>query len=331
MTEVRLMVVGVGGMGRHHIGNTLEVEDARITALVDPSIGSLAAAKERFPALAEIPSFENITDALNSHLADGAIIVTPHSQHFEHGMACLNAGLHVMMEKPLVAGSEQARRIIAQAQRVGRHLAVGYQRHTEGTYLYVRQLVQSGALGDIQFVTAYLAQSWLQITRGTWRQNPELSAGGQLNDSGSHMVDAVLWITGLEPEEVWASIDNCGTQVDINSAITVRFRGGALGTFNIVGNSTVGWWDELTIHGSKGTALFRNGKLLLALGSGPGSVPAEVPVSELPPGSNPAKNFVDLIQGRVAHPAAPAEYGLRVAKFTEAAWKSASLRQPVRL
>lgn len=328
MAKVRFLMIGVGGMGRAHIENILKVEDAEIVGLVDPSEASIAATKSKFPQLANVAVFSDCESALQSVSADAAVIVTPHSQHFEHGMACLKAGLHVLMEKPFVAGSENAKEIIACAEQVGKHLAVGYQRHTQGPYMYLRDLVQSGGLGQIQFITAYQAQAWLEGCRGTWRQTLALSCGGQLNDSGSHLLDVVLWVTGLEPEEVRACIDNRGTEVDIDSALTVRFQGGAIGTFNIVGSATVDWWEDVSIHGTEGCALYRNGKLMVSKGFRAPFV--EVTDAELPASSNPDQNFVDLIQGRIQAPAAPPVCGYRVARLTEAAWQSAEQGESIR-
>lgn len=329
MDKVRFLMIGVGGMGRAHIKNILQLNNAEIVGLVDPADVSIRAAKEAFPELEDVAVFHDYREALQSVAADAAVIVTPHSQHFEHGMACLDAGLHVLMEKPFVSGSDNARNIIAHAEKLGKHLAVGYQRHTQGVYMYLHDLVHRGDLGDIQFVTAYQAQAWLEGCRGTWRQDPALSCGGQLNDSGSHLLDVVLWITGLEPEEVHASIDNCGTQVDIDSALTVRFRGGGICTFNVVGSATINWWEDVSIHGTKGSALYRNGTLMVSRGLR-GEF-TDIAESDLPSSSNPDANFVDLIQGRVHQAAAPAECGYQVARLTEAAWRSAATGETIKL
>lgn len=298
MAKVRFLMMGVGGMGRVHIDNVLNVEDAEIVALVDPSEASIAAARAKSDRLANVPAFSDYKEALKSVEADAAVIVTPHSQHFEQGMACLDAGLHVLMEKPFVAGSENAKKLIAFAEEKQKHLVVGYQRHTQGQYMYLRNLIQSGELGDIYFITAYQAQGWLEGCRGTWRQNPELSCGGQLNDSGSHLLDVILWMTDFQPEVVSAYIDNRGTQVDIDSALTVRFEGGTICTFNVVGSANIGWWEDVSINGSKGTALYRNGSLMVSKG-GRHQPLVEVPESDLPESSTPDQNFVDLILGRV--------------------------------
>jgi predicted dehydrogenase len=239
----------------------------------------------------------------------------------------LDAGLHVLLEKPFVAGSQNAKTIIDHARSLGKHLAVAYQRHLQGPYVYLRDLIQSGELGDIQFITAYQAQAWQKATAGTWRQDPVLSCGGQLNDSGSHLLDVVLWMTGLQPKSITAHIDNRGSRVDINSTLIVTFDNDAVATFNIVGSASIGWWEDVSIHGTKGTALYRNGQLFVAR-AGEGN-PSLIPEDQFPLSSNPDADFADLILERVSEPAAPASCGFNVVRLTEAAWKSAESGQTV--
>lgn len=333
MDAVRMLVVGVGDMGQEHIRQLTDVHDVSIVGLVDPSRASIAAARLRFPALAEVPSFDECGEAFGAVQADAAVIVSPHSFHLEHGLACLEAGLHVLMEKPFVAGSANAARLIVRAKATGRHLAVSYQRHLEGPYVYLHDLVQSGALGRISVISAYQAQGWLTGTAGTWRQDPALACGGQLNDSGSHLLDVVLWITGLQPLDVSATIDNRGTPVDIDTALTVRLEGGALANFVVVGSArgstTHDVWEDISIHGDNGTALYRVGTLLVARDGSRELV--EVPKDQMRPDRDPDRDFVDLIQGRVTQAAAPASCGLAVARLTEAASQSAQLGRTVTL
>lgn len=316
-------------MGQHHIMQLLRRPEVEIAGIVDTASASIAKARERFPELAETPAFDDYRAALAEVKADAVVIVTPHSQHFEQGIACLDAGLHVLMEKPFVHGSDNAEKLIAHAESVGKHLAVSYQRHLQAPYAYLHDLVHGGALGNIRYVAAYQAQAWLKGTTGTWRQDPELSCGGQLNDSGSHLLDIVLWITGLEPREVMAFIDNRGAAVDVDSSLSIRFEGGAIASFNIVGSASINWWEDVSIHGDKGTALFRNGSLHVAREGE--RAPTPVAPEDLPTASDPDSNFVDLVLRNVDAAAAPAACGLLVSKVTEAAWRSAETGQPVRL
>lgn len=321
MDKVRFIMIGLGGMGRVHVQHVLNLPNAEIVALADSSPASLQATVQRFPDLANVAQFSDYQAALDAVEADAAIIVTPHSQHFQQSIDCLDAGLNVLLEKPFIAGSGPAQAVIDHAEQRNRRIAVSYQRHTQPEFMYLRQLVQSGALGDITFVTAYLAQSWLQGTKGTWRQDPALSCGGQLNDSGSHVLDVLLWVSGLVPAEITAYIENRGSAVDIDSALSIRFVGGAVGTVNIVGSSALGWWEDFTLHGTTGTALYRNGQLSIQRS---GEDPVLVNQDDLPAGSNPAADFVDVLLGKKAEAAAPASSGYAVSRLTEAAWRSAA-------
>ena len=204
---------------------------------------------------------------------------------------------------------------------------VSYQRHLEPVYRFVRNQVRAGDLGEIQFISALQDQGWYRAQQGQWRQDPALSGGGQLNDSGSHLLDVVLWMTGLAVEEVQAWMENFDTEVDVNSAMTLRFRGGALGNLSVVGNApTGGIWEDITIWGSKAAVYIRNGRLTYKrAGHGDAWEP-----SGLPGAGSPDRNFFDAILGR-DEVQVPPECGLRVIELTEAAWESARTGAPVKV
>jgi predicted dehydrogenase len=191
--------------------------------------------------------------------------------------------------------------------------------------MYIREQIQSGALGNLQYIAALQSQGWLRGTKGTWRQSLALSGGGQLNDSGSHLVDILLWTTGLTAESVFAFSQNYDTEVDIDSALSLRFTNGAQGTISIIGDSPM-WWEEFTVWGSGGVLLYRNGKIMQrAFGA-----TEMTEVTALPPDSTPDRNWVDAILGRDTV-RVPPECGLRTIELTEAAWRSAKLGRPVRV
>jgi predicted dehydrogenase len=320
MDKVKLIVIGLGGVSKKHIKDIIAHEEAEIAAIVDPFMEAVQKTRQSFPQLSEVPHYADCKQALAEGKADGALILTPHHLHYEQGMACLEAGLHVLMEKPFVHGIENGFSIIRYARSQGKHLAIAYQRHLQGPFMYIRNLIRNQELGQLRYVCAYQSQRWLDSTKGKWRQDIQLSKGGQLNDSGSHLLDVVLWTTGLVPEEVSARIDNRETQVDIDSAVTVRFQGGAMGTFNVVGSSSAGMYEDITFHGDKGAAFYRNGQLLVCREGE--AKPQAVSPDQFPESSTPVRNFVDLILGRAEEPAAPAECGLLINKLTEAAWES---------
>jgi len=323
MGKIRVGIIGVGGISYGHIRNFLASPDAEIVALVDIDPKRLTTAVEKVPELAGVPTFSDYKDMLKAGGLDAVEISTPHTLHFEMIMNSLDAGLHVLCEKPMVCTTPDAKKVMAKAEETGKVLMISYQRHFQPQYRYIKQLCDSGELGEITYIAALQCQGWKKGVAGTWRQIPELSGGGQLNDSGSHLLDMVLWLSGLTAKSVHAYIDNRETPVDINSAVAVSFTNGAQGTISVVGESTCGWHEDFTIWGTKGTVFYRNGRLTQCSETGEMTEP-----TDLPPGGNHDQGFCDVILGREKNWVPPI-CGLRVIELTEAAWKSGEAGVPV--
>lgn len=327
MAKIRMGFIGCGGNASSHVQRCLDIPEVEIVGLCDTSEQSVKRCRERNPGVADLPVFREYRDLLNQVEMDAVQISTPHTFHFDQIMDSLDKGLHVLTEKPMVCTVGHAEQVIKKSREVGTVMMVAYQRHLMPHFRYVRNQVMAGELGEIQFVSALQDQGWYRGTAGTWRQELALSGGGQLNDSGSHLLDIILWMTGLEVEAVQAYMENFDSEVDINSALSVRFRNGAMGNISIVGNSPVrGMWEDITIWGSKAVVYMRQGKVSIKVA---GSTDTYEP-SGLPGASSPDRNFVDAILGR-DEVQVPPICGLRVIELTEAAWKSGEKGRPVKV
>jgi len=324
--KVRIGFIGAGGIAVGHAMRLHETGMAEVVALSDPSEDSVARMKERRPELGAAPVYADYREMLEKADLDAVQIHSPHCYHAQQIVDALDAGLHVLCEKPMTSTVADARRVIAKRDETGKILVVSYQRHYEGTYRYIRELAQGGQLGRLQMVALILSQEWLNATRGKWRQSMELSCGGQLNDSGSHLVDMMLWTTGLQPDRVFAEINYFGAEVDIDSAITARFAGGALGNVTIMGGSPTPFWEFFGVWGSEGAVIYDRINGLQVLREGKDTVRPELP----PSSGDPDSNYVRAILG-LEEPGVPAECGLRVSEFTEAAWRSEKAGLPVRV
>ncbi len=321
--KIRIGFIGAGGIARSHMRRLREIPEAEVVAFAEPSEGAMARMAAEFPEIADRPVYADYREMLAQVPMEAVEIHTPHTLHFQQVMDALAADKAVLVEKPMVCTAERARRLIEAAQ--GKILMISYQRHFQGPYVYIRQRIQEGSLGEIQYIAALQSQNWYNGTKGKWRQVKALSGGGQLNDSGSHLVDILLWTTGLQAERVYAEINFYDSEVDIDSALTLRFTNGARGTISVVGNSPM-WWEEFTVWGSKGAILYRNGEIMER-----SFEDSEMRRPEaLPPDSTPDRNFIDAILGR-DEVRVPPECGLRVIELTEAAWRSAELERPVRV
>ena len=313
--KVRIAFIGSGGIMNWHV-DRLKGTPSEIVALADTSKQSIANIKAKQPQLKDVPEFESWEEMLKEVELDAIEIGSPHTVHYEQICASLDKGLHVLCEKPMTCTSKDARDVIARSKKARKIVAVSYQRHYEGGYRFLKSLVDSGKLGKIEYVAAFQAQEWLKATKGSWRQTKALSGGGQLNDSGSHLMDMLMWTTGLQADEVSARMEFFGTEVDINSALNVKFTNGALGTVSVIGNAPQ-WHEDFTIYGSEGAVYNRSGKITYQVGMGE-------PVLDVVSTRNwmdPDKNFVGAILGNCEN-GCPPEIGLRVIEITEAAWRS---------
>jgi len=329
--RIRLAIIGCGGNMSGHVKRLVEqhADEVEIVALVDPSNASIDRLVERNAAVAAVPRFESHREMLERVQPDAVEISTPHTLHFQHIMDSLDAGAHVLTEKPMVCEVEQAAQVIKRSRELGKVLIVSYQRHFQPLFRYIKQQIDAGELGEIQYITGLQNQNWYNGTKGKWRSVLALSGGGQLNDSGSHLLDILLYTTGLAVQHVHCFQEDFAGEVDINTAIALRFTNGAMGTLSIIGHAPGGMWEDITIYGSKGSVCYRQ--------SGVRGEPHRfqqrwfdrqdvVTDPELPAGSDPDTNFIDAIKGR-ADVQSPPICGLRVIELTEAAWRSARTGQ----
>ncbi len=318
MSQVRLGFIGSGGMARHHM-NVLHqrVPYATIVAIAEPSEDQRRATLERFPHLQGVAFYNDHREMLEKEQLDGVLIISPHTLHFPQAMDALDKGLHVMIEKPMVCTLEHARTLVRRFRETGKIGLVAYQRHYIPIYRYVYEGIRRGEIGEPHFVQAINLQNWMHSNAGTWRQDPALSGGGQLNDTGSHLVDFLLWVIDAPATKVSAYIQYFDRQVDINSALAFEYANGTIGNLSIIGSTTVGWHEEITIVGSEGTYLIRHDRLEFCDAHG-----NRYPVENLPEGNTPVENFVQAILGNQEVQSRP-EDALKVIAFTESAWESA--------
>jgi predicted dehydrogenase len=317
MDRVRLGIVGCGGFARWHMTNLSQITEVDIVAMADPDPSQIERSVRHHAPLADAAKFSDMNSMIEAGGLDAVLLVTPHTQHLSQIQAGFAAGLHVAVEKPLCPTVDECLSAIAARNMSGKIGFLSYQRHTSAEYRLIRDRILAGEIGEIQYASVFLCQEWNRFTVGSWRQDPALSGGGMLLDSGSHMLDALLWCTGLEPETVSGVTDNRGTPVEINSAATIKFKNGAMGTITVCGDAHA-WREEFTIWGSKGTILLRDGQISFVSENG-----SRMRVEEARGGSTPDQNFINAILGR-EEVYSPFEAGLAVTRLTEAVYRSAS-------
>lgn len=322
---VRLVMVGCGGMARHHVRQILQQQKTtRIAMLCEPSPSAYQAMAELFveaglPAPPNEPDLDRLL-ARHADELDAAFIITPHALHHAQARACMEAGLDVLLEKPMVMSDEEALDLIATRDRTGRLLVVAFNGSLSPRLRKAVALLRAGDLGELLNVSATVWQNWREITADTWRQRPALSGGGFLFDTGAHMLNTVADLAGEDFAEVAAWLDDRGAAVDITGVVIARLVSGALVTLNACGETAPSCASDVRVFCTRG--ILQTGvwgeRLLIQRADQDRLRPVRAAAS-----LGSWEQFVRVRSGRMANPSPP-ENGLRMARLWDAIRASAS-------
>ena len=159
---------------------------------------------ERYPEARVLPDAEALLAAADDH--DLAVVASPNRFHVPHGLAALEAGLHVVVDKPVAATAADARRLAAAARERSLVAAAFHNRRWDGDALTVRRLLDEDALGPVLRFESRFERWRPEVDTSRWRERAEPEdAGGVLFDLGSHLIDQALWLLG-RPGRVYAEI-----------------------------------------------------------------------------------------------------------------------------
>ncbi|GAA1672828.1 Gfo/Idh/MocA family oxidoreductase [Glycomyces endophyticus] len=267
---LRLAVVGCGVIGRLHAEVAAHSPDLEVVALVDPHAPGAAAVAERLTGLGA-PEPRTYGD-LAAALADGGIdvvaVCTLSGTHAALALEALEAGVHVVVEKPLDVAMGPARRLReAAAARPGQVVAVISQHRHDPASLAVHRALEAGRLGTVTSAVAnvdwFRTQAYYDSAewRGTWA----LDGGGALMNQGVHTLDLLLWFLG-EPVEVTAHTARLGherIEVEDVAVAILRFANGALATLHATTTAYPDLGVRLQVHGTDGSAVIAADELTL--------------------------------------------------------------------
>lgn len=323
-----VVVIGLGHLGTISARKVGALDDVAIVGGADPN----EAARDQFETAVDVPTYADRDVLLAETDADAALINTPHTLHAADARACLEAGLHTHLEKPFVETIAEGIELVELADERDLTLAVGYQRRLSPRFEELRRIVESGRIGELHAATGYLEQQWVGVASDTWRMDPGLSGGGQLSDSGSHLLDALCYVTGADPTSVVATIDDRGHEVDVNASLSAtletdseRVTASLLVTGE--GTTTPKTGDFLQLWGTEGSVAVNRGEISVVEGQ------TEYTTTKEDPGfveftGMKLEHFVDAVRGGTTLRTS-ARNALRTVALTEAAYESASTGQRV--
>jgi predicted dehydrogenase len=291
---------------------------------------------------------------------DGVVVSSPHDLHSEHAVAALEAGAHVLVEKPMTLTLAEASAIGQAARAADRAVAVAYGWNWSRMTDWAKEALDHGRLGRITSVTGYMSSCLTDLFSGrsgygvldvggfpveaetaTWARAD--AGGGYLYGQLSHLLGLGLWLVPNEPEDVFARVHLLENGVDMDIQVSVGLADGVVGSFSGQGHEPWGRPHafDLRIAGENGVLMLDFDRVQAQVLLESDKERAEWRTVEPDPPAaardteytcdGPAQFLVDTCLGLQTLNRAPLDVGVRTVAIMEAAWQSAHTRRPVRV
>lgn len=345
MSQVKVGVIGLG-MGRNHVARYQTHPEAEVVAVADVDSLRLNEIADQYGVPKRYASGEEM---LHKEKLDVVSVATPNKLHAPLTIAALEAGCHVLCEKPMAMNAAEAREMLATAHRTGRRLMINFSYRFSEESQALKKQVDSGALGDIYFARTVWHRRRGFPGFGGWFCHKALSGGGPLLDLGVHRLDLALWLMGY-PRPSWvlgstynhlgralAAERGCEYDVEDLAVAMIRLENGAtveveaswgahIREKELMETRLLGTRGGLVQHNVDETYKFEAEMYLDQNGS---QFDVRLHPAARPPAS-PMYHFIDAIVKGTPH-IATGEEGVRVMEILDAIYQSAELGEPVRV
>ena len=236
--KAAIAVVGAGLIGRTHVD--VVARAAQLSAVIDPAPEAEAVARA-----AGAPWFASLETFLATERPDGIILATPNQMHVDQGLACVDAGIPMLIEKPIANDVASAEKLVAAAEAGGVPILVGHHRRHNPLVAAAKALIDEGRLGEVVSATG---QFWLykpdDYFAPDWRRAP---GAGPVFINLIHDIDLMRHFCGdVVFVQAMESRASRGFDVEDTMAVLLRFANGALGTVSVSDTVVAPWSWEFT-------------------------------------------------------------------------------------
>jgi predicted dehydrogenase len=332
--RLRVGIVGCGYQGGILAQTVVRGDAWHIVACADPD----QAAAARVAAIAGGAAvFASAEELLQCTDVDAIFVATSHDALYECSLAAIQAGKHVLAEKPIGVDEREAAQLEEAVARSNVCYMSGYSFRYFAAWQKVRELLQAGAVGEIQAITGAIGVGPMS---GGWKASLN-TGGGPLLYVGSHLVDQILWYAADDPVEVFADIRyRADTRADETATFQIRFARGAVAQGMVTQTAHAGFFSNLNIYGRQGRISLRGAGFAYEVDVASGALAAySQPTSIQLPQLEDLRilmhlpqlaEFAQAIRER-RQPSCTVTDGRRVLKVLDAFFKSERAGGPVRL
>jgi predicted dehydrogenase len=249
---VRFGIIGLGLIYRiAHVLAFQEPEKARAVAVCDLDEGLVAAQAQALGAR----GYHSYSDLLADPDVEAVDIILPHNLHFAVAKAALEAGKHVVIEKPMTVASQDSLALITLAQRLGLRFTVAENTRFIPAYAEVKRLIQAGVIGEPTLVRTLISGSEIErlTDSSLWKGRKDGSCGGVIIDGGAHSFYLLKWLIG-EVASLQALAGKLVPESEVEdwAVVTGRFTTGGLFSVEFTFTSGGPWNERLEVHGREG-------------------------------------------------------------------------------
>lgn len=251
MRTVNFGIITTGKVARLQARSFADVPGARLVAVQ----GRDRPKREAFAADFGIQACATIGDLARAGV-EAVIVSSPHPVHREQAVEALDAGLHVLVEKPMALSSADCDAMIEAAARNGRSLGVISQRRWFPAVRRVKEAITAGKLGDtiLADVVMFGWRDEAYYRSDPWRGSWSGEGGGVLVNQAPHQLDLLLWLMGpvAEVQAYWANLNHPFIEVEDTAVASLRFESGALGSILVSNSQKPGIHAKVHVHGRNG-------------------------------------------------------------------------------
>ena len=262
MAKVRVAVMGAGAIAqRRHLPEYKSNPDAEIAGVYDAN----AIRAAQLALLYDCKAYSSFEEMLADETVDAVSVCSPNVTHADVTIRALNAGKHVLCEKPMAQTLEETRAMLEAAERSGKTLMLGHNQRMIRAHIKARQLLQSGAIGKLLFFQCNFKhpgpESWsIENNSNTWFFKRDQASFGVMGDLGAHKIDLIRFLTGEEITSVFATVMTLdkryadGTPIDLedNAICEFKMTGGLPGIMHFSWTNYGQEDNSTVVYGSEG-------------------------------------------------------------------------------
>lgn len=253
--QLKTALVGIGKVTDMHARALAKLKESAFTAVCSRNREKA----EAFAGKYHIRAYTDVAEMVSREHIDVVVICTPHPNHREPTIAALEAGAHVLIEKPLASSLEDCDAMIEASRRCGKQIGVVCQRRWYRPAMRVKEAIDAGKIGEPVFGTVnmlgwrdeayYASDPW----RGTWKGE----GGGVLVNQAPHQLDMLQWFMG-EIDECyghWANLNHPYIEVEDTANAILKFKNGAVANIIVSNSQKPGIFGKVHVHGENGASV----------------------------------------------------------------------------